>query len=376
MEHARLSPSSSSRWLSCTASVEIGERYQDTTNSAAEWGSNVHYMGEQLLLGQGISVGDTLTEKDRPPFAVDKEMLDCAEEYVDYVNAFITPNTDAIMIEERFDLSVIAPEQFGTSDATVLNGTHLHVFDLKTGRGIVYAENNTQLMMYAVGAVEELETYGETIETVTLHIVQTRVHHIDTWELSYEDLMKFKDYAHKQAKAILTGETTFNPNAKACQWCPHQVSCEALKAHVDETVSSGFDNIEDIEGQADIIDVKHIASILKNKELIIGFIKAVEERALEVMQSGTEIEGFKVVEAKTNRKWIDEAEVAKYLNRKIKPADLWVKKLIPMTKILKLRPKDKGLEAMLIKPEGKPTLAPLSDKRPPLSAVVDGFDEC
>ena len=373
MQHARLSPSSSSRWLSCTASVEASEKYENKSNSASVWGTNVHYLGEQLLIGKTIEVGQEHTEQG-VTFTVDKEMLECAEEYADYVKSFIDKNS-VVLVEEQFDLGFISKGQFGTSDATVLNDTHLHVMDLKTGHNIVNAENNTQLMLYALGAIHELEAIYD-IDKVTLHIVQTRANHIDTWETSYDKLMTFQTMAKVTAEAIIKGETTFNPSEKACKWCAHQTNCEALKAHVEETIKGAFDELEEIDGKADLIDVEHIKKILDNKDLIVSFIKAVEARSLELMQEGTEIEGYKLVESKTNRKWRDEAEVAKYLNGKIKVNELWVKKLIPMTKILKLRPKDKKLQEMLIKPEGKPVIAPLSDKREPITKVSDEFEEC
>lgn len=373
MKHARLSPSSSSRWLQCTASVEVSEQYENKGNSASVWGTNVHYLGEQLLKGEHIDVGQEHTEQG-VKFIVDEEMLECAEDYADYVNSFIDKDS-VVLIEEEYDLSFIAPNQFGTSDATVLNGTHLHVMDLKTGHGIVMAEQNTQLMLYALGALHELEDIYD-IETVTLHIVQTRAGHIDTWELEVKTLRLFEMIAKTQAEAIINGDVEFNPSEKACKWCQHSVNCKALKAHVEATVKGAFDNLEDIDGQADLIDVEHIKKILDNKDLILSFIKAVEARSLELMQEGTEIDGYKLVEAKTNRKWRDEAEVAKYLNRKVKADDLWVKKLIPMTKILKLRPDDKKLQEMLIKPEGKPVVAKLDDKRQPIGKVADEFEEC
>jgi len=373
MKHARLSPSSSSRWLSCTASVEASEQYENKGNAASIWGTNVHYLGERLLKDQSVEVGQEYTEQN-VTFTVDDEMLECAEEYADYVRSFIAKDS-VVLIEEQFDLGFISKGQFGTSDATVLNGTHLHIMDLKTGHNIVMAENNTQLMLYALGAIHELEDIYD-IDKVTLHIVQTRANHIDAWETSYNELMQFQDKVITISNQIINGKTTFNPSEKACKWCAHQVNCEALKAHVEDTVKGGFDNLEDVDGKADLIGVKHIKTILDNKDLIISFIKAVEARSLELMQEGTEIEGYKLVESKTNRKWRDETEVAKYLNRKIKADDLWVKKLIPMTKILKMRPDDKQLQEMLVKPEGKPVVAPLSDKRKPICKVADGFEEC
>lgn len=373
MKHAKLSPSSSSRWLSCTASVEASAKYENKGNAASDWGTNVHYLGEQLLLCNDITVGQEHIEQG-VTFVVDKEMLDCAEEYADYVFSFINKDS-VVLIEEQFDLGFISKGQFGTSDASVLNGAHLHIIDLKTGHGIVMAENNSQLMLYALGAIHELEDIYD-IETVTLHIMQSRAGHIDTWDITVKELQLFEEIAKIQAASIINGETEFNPSEKACKWCAHMVNCEALKNHIDDVVTGAFDNIEDIDGQADLIDVGHIKKILDNEELITSFIKAVKARSLELMQEGAEIDGYKLVEAKTNRKWADEEAVGKYLNRKIKADDLWVKKLIPMTKILKLRPTDKKLQEMLIKPEGKPVIAPISDKRAALTGVADSFEEC
>ena len=371
MEHAKLSPSSSSRWLSCTASVRESEQYTNSTNTAAEWGTCVHGIGELLLKGHaGDLLGDTVEG-----MKVDKEMLDCAEEYADYCRSLYNDKS-ILLIEERFDLSFIAPDTFGTGDFTCLSDGHLDIVDLKTGHNLVEAKSNTQMMLYALGAIDLLENeYFEDIETITLHIVQTRANHIDTYDVSYEQLMLFKKAAHQAATNIRENNVEFNPSAKACKWCPHQVNCEALKAHVDEVITGSFDNLEDIEGKADLIDTAHMKKILDNADLIEGFVKAVKQIALERLQEGVEIEGYKLVEGKTNRKWADEAEVAEYLNRKIKSEDLWVKKLIPMTKILKLRPKDKKLQDMLIKPDGKPTLVPSSDPRQSLTAVTDCFED-
>lgn len=369
MEHAKLSPSSSSRWLTCTASVELAETYENTTNDAASWGTTVHGLGELMLKELPIPEDGKVEG-----LLIDSEMVKCAEEYVDYCRALMTPES-VTLIEERFDLSFLAPDTFGTGDFTVLNDKHLHIVDLKTGHNIVEAENNTQLMLYALGAIHELEDIYD-IEQVTLHIVQTRAGHISTWDISVEDLTDFGIYAQRQATKIRSGDVEFVPTAKGCKWCPHQTNCEALKTHVDTVITGSFDNLDEIDGKADLIDVDHIKKILDNADLIEGFIKAVKAVALERMQEGVEIDGYKIVESKTNRKWKDEAEVEAYLRKKkVRVDDMYNKKLKAMTQILKLRPKDETLQSMLIKPEGKPVIAKEDDKRPPLTKVCDDFEE-
>jgi hypothetical protein len=333
-------------------------------------------MGEQLLKDRAIVVGYRLQETDDSEwFTVDKEMLEVAEEYADYVRGFIDKKS-VVLIEEKFDLSCISEGQFGTSDATVLNDNHLHVFDLKTGHNIVKAEENSQLMLYALGAVEELSDIYD-IDLITLHIVQTRAGHIDSWTLSMEYLREFKEFAKTQAKAIIEGKVTFNPNTKGCQLCPHKVDCKALKEHVEKVITGTFDDLDEIDGKANLIDNSHIKKILDNADLITNFIKAVQEEALIRMEEGQEIDGYKLVEAKTNRKWTNEEEVAAYLSNLDDGVDYYQEpKLLPMSKILKILAKDKGIEKLVYKPEGKPTIAPISDKRKQLSSVVDNFDEC
>lgn len=366
MQHAKLSPSSSSRWLTCTASVEVVQKYENTSNGAADWGTCVHEIGEYLLKDKEIP-------KQVNGFNVDEEMIDCALDYANYVRELITPKS-VVLIEERFDLSSISENQFGTGDATVLNDRHLHIVDLKTGHNLVNAKENTQLMLYAIGAIDELETIYE-IEKITLHIVQSRINHYDTWELSYDELMVFKRFAKEQANKIITGNTTFNPSEKACKWCPHQANCEALIAHVEETVKGAFDDIQDIEGKADIISNEHLKRVLDNKDLITSFIKAVEQVALERLQNGQEIDGYKLVESRTNRKWVDEEEVERYLKSRNDGIDYYqAPKLKAMGEILKTLKGDKEIEKYLIKPAGAPTVAPISDKREPLTKVCDEFD--
>lgn len=369
MTHAKLSPSSSARWTACTASVEASAGYENKSNSASSWGTACHALGESMLLNHDAPLIGAFSEG----VEIDAEMIKTAEEYADYCRALMT-KTSVVMIEERFDLSFIAPDTFGTGDFSVLNGTHLDIVDLKTGHGIVMAANNTQLMMYALGAIHELEDLYD-IETVTLHIMQSRAGHIDTWETTLFELRKFELFARERADMILSGNTEFNPGAKQCQWCAHQANCDALRSHVDNVVKGGFEDLDDLEGQADKVSTSHIKGILDNADLILGFVKAVQAVALERMEAGETIEGYKLVQSKTNRKWEDEAAVEAYLKKKrTKVDDMYAKKLKPMTQLLKLRKGDKVLESMLIKPEGKPTLAPNSDKREAISAVADGFD--
>ena len=375
MDHAKLSPSSSSRWLSCTKSIEMDALYENPSNTASEWGTNVHYIGELLLKGENISVGDTLKDggEYQKEFIVDDEMLDTALSYSNYVKGF-TNKDSKVLIEETFDLSFIAPDTFGTGDATVLDGTTLHIFDLKTGRNVVYAKDNSQLKIYALGALHLLDDY---VEEVILHIVQTRIGHIDTAEISVDELMEFQDFIISQATKIINGDTEYSPSEKACLWCNHKANCDELRRYTENIIKGDFDDITDIESKG--ITNLHIKQVLDNKNIILSFIKAVEEETERKLLAGETIQGYKVVESRTNRRWDSENEekIEKYLVRKLKKEGAYKYSLITPTQAMKKLDETgkKYVEKLIVKPKGKPTVVSENDKRKDICCVND-FDNC
>ena len=381
MEHAKLSPSSSGRWLQCTASVEACKPYPDTTNSASEWGTACHGLGELMLLDKpfpktGEIFNDVTDEGEiRSSTEVDVEMINTAMQYVEYCRD-LTGKDAVKMVETRFDLSFIAPETFGTGDYSVLNDEHLDIVDLKTGHGIVWAEENTQLMLYALGAIHELEDLYD-IKTVTLHIMQSRANHIDTWSTTVQDLLAFERFAKEQASIILYGkDVTYEPSDSACKWCDHKVDCVALRTHIDDVMTGEFDDLTDIDGKADDIPQDHIKAILDNKDLITSFIKAVESRALEMAEAGEHISGYKMVRGRRNMAWTDVEKAEVYLLRKLKQEGTYKKTIITPTQAVKALGKDnKFIQKLMARPEGAITLAPLSDKREEVKAVTEGFEE-
>jgi len=351
--------------------VNACENYPNTTNSAAEYGTAAHALAEMFFNG-------TATPEQRlgsviEGVQVDQEMVDGVNDYIDYAQSFMGKYS-VVIVEEKYDLGFISKGMFGTSDLTVITDDVLHIIDLKFGMGIVDAKDNYQLKLYALGAIEDLGTIYD-FDKVVLHIAQPRAKHFDQWETSVSELYMWSTFVSSQAALTEQKDAPFNPSAKACQWCQHQANCETLKNHVNDIVTGSFDDLSELEGKADIIDNTHIKNILDNAELITGFVKAVQTVALERLKEGDTIPGYKLVESKTNRRWRDEAEVEAYLKKKrVKQDDMYVKKLIPMTQILKMRKGDKKLEEMLIKPTGQPQLAPDSDKRPVFMDVTDEFE--
>jgi len=206
--HAVLSPSGSNRWLECPASIkEVEPPY--TTNVYAEVGTVTHSVGE-LALKYGKTVGQLFSG-----------LLYTAEQYVNYVREYETSTSESLY-EARVE---IFKGCYGTCDALVYDQGHLHVIDLKSGKTQVKAEGNTQLMLYALGA---MKLFPKTKE-VTLHICQPRAKD-KMVDVTVKELKTFKKVAKKAGKKALDfTNNEVNPSSSRCWYCPSKDSCEAYQ---------------------------------------------------------------------------------------------------------------------------------------------------
>lgn len=375
-QHARLSASGSATWLNCPGSVKAQEAIEKGGSSFyADEGTLAHELADMCLKNRVDAseyLGKTIScERGREILSCmpDKEMVRFVQEYLDYVLSFEDKRT-LLFTEERVDFSNIVPEGFGTMDAAVLNydtGT-CHIFDLKYGQGVkVYAENNTQAQMYALGLFNELECL-DVIKSFNIHIVQPRMYHFESWEIDINDLIKFGEYAKERAELALSENPERIAGDKQCRWCAAKSNCPALLKFTEETIMCEFENLDAVY-ESELTD-KDIKLILDNKKLIEDFLKAVEDKVYNRLIEGGKLEGYKLVEGRSTRKWIDEAE--NHLIDKLGD-DAFEKKLIGITKAGKLMDK-KDIDDLTFKPEGKPTLAKESDKRKAIANIKDQFE--
>ena len=369
--HAKLSASGSSRWLNCTGSVKAEQSFKDSSSPAAEYGTCAHELAD-IVLSTGKDIDSFLgqTLNDAPSVKVDQEMIDNVQGYVNYVQSFGGEQ----FYEVRLDYSHLVPNGFGTSDAVVIVDNVIHVIDLKMGKGVVVdAENNTQGMLYALGAVEEYG-YLYDFDKVVIHIYQPRVSNFSTWELSILDLTLFGEYVTKQAIEALSDDAPRTPGDKQCQWCKAKATCPALLKHAEKTISADFDNLDDLP-DVDSLTPDKLSVILSNKKLIESWLKAVEEHISHTLLDGEEFPGFKLVAGRSLRRWANEDEAQEQLITLL-DEQAFEKKLLTVAKAEKAlgAKRKKEIENLIIKPEGKPTLAPESDKRPSINNCSDDFD--
>ena len=373
-KHAKLSASGSNKWINCPGSIEAESKIVKKQSVYAEEGTLAHELADICLkkrVDASTFIGETIScESDGKALStvVDKEMAKFVQEYLDYVLSFETKNSQ-LYTEDKVDFSNIAPDGFGTVDSAILDYDTgvCHIFDLKYGQGVeVSAIENTQGQLYALGFYNELKCL-DVIKSFVIHIVQPRKWNFSKWEISLDDLVYFGEFAKKKAQEALTPGAKRVPGHKQCEFCAAKASCSALDKFTQEIICSDFDNLD--KADSETVSDERVKLILDNKKLIESFLSAVETRALERLLTGGTVLGYKLVEGRSNRKWIDEAETK--LIEKLGD-EAFEKSLIGITAAEKKLNK-KEVSDLTYKPQGKLTLAPESDKRPSVTSVVDDF---
>lgn len=383
--HAKLSSSASKRWLGCPGSVKLSEHYPNGSSIYADEGTIAHGMAEGM-----ISKDDKLVQKyeveaakfygEHPELnGTFLEMKMILQPYVDYVfeeyAAQVHEDGAAqLMTEERVDLTEYIPGGFGTSDVVILRQGRLHIIDLKYGKGVsVSAEDNPQLKLYALGTLARFDMLYD-IEDVVMTIYQPRLDNVSTDTIKAKDLYAWGEEVIKPGAQLALSEDAPVHAGDWCQFCPARYDCRERARDAME--------LQKYLGQM-VLSPEEIAEILGKIDRLTKFAEDIKDSALTKALDGEEIPGWKVVEGRSIRKYVGSEEeiVRQCEGAGYDQALLYERKLLTITNMEKLMGKKQFAEvlgAYVEKPEGKPTLAPESDKRPAItnnSAAEDFADE-
>lgn len=388
--HAKLSASGSKRWLSCSASVQAESGLKDSSSIYADEGTAAHSLAERCLtynkpavffLGESITGGSNV-------FTVDEDMASAVQVYVDYCNNL--PATIRLL-EKRVNFNRWVPDGFGTSDFIAIEKDIknkrqvIHVVDLKYGKGVmVDALNNSQAMLYGLGVIQTLGfIYGfDQNDLVNCTIVQPRLDHISEFSITVGDLLRWADKVVVPAVADALGDSpTYTPGDEQCRWCKAKPTCKALADENLKTVFQDFGIIptEDLKEthEKTELTLEEVGVILKKLQMMYDWGKSVEAYAFDQINHGEHIPGYKLVQGKKgNRKWIsDDATQSELIDLGLEKDEILVSKIKTppvIEKLLKAMKIDSSwIKKLWDQPEGKPTIAPESDKRKSIKTAVN-----
>lgn len=406
--HARLSPSGADRWMTCTASVEAEQGYEEKRSEFADEGTIAHALGETVL-ARVLLHFDTRTAHDyigtevEAPTArgtvkgiVTQEMADYVQMYVDHIVTDLVDEDkhqsgeQCVSIEERVYYDEYVKDGSGTADFLTIYKEDeqrvLHLVDLKYGKGVkVDAYQNRQGLLYALGAYQTYDwLHGfKDDDLVRIEIHQPRIGDGEPslFETTIRELLEFADEAKKAAQQIELGQVDYKPTEKGCQFCKHKFDCTARAEDLINVIGLEFEDYGvdgDLKG-IDQMNDQQISSILLRMKEIKAFLNNIEEHAMSKALAGESIPSMKLVEGRSLRKWKDENAAAEALEELIGVEKTYVEKLITPSQAEKILGKTKSeIKDLIVKPQGKPSLVHEDDKRPafdPSASDADGFDD-
>lgn len=371
-QHAILSASSSHRWLHCPPSARLQLQYPDTTSEAAEEGTAAHALAEHKLRRM------LKLRSSKPVSQYDSDDMDLhTDGYVAFVNEAIE-NAKAhcsdtiVMIEQRLDFSEYVPDGFGIGDCVIVADDNLHIIDLKYGQGVlVEAENNSQMMLYALGALRLFDSLYD-IKTVSMTIYQPRRDNVSTWTISVDELMDWAENTLRPlAKQAFAGEGEFSCG-EWCRFCAARTTCRARAMEQMKIAKKDF-------ALPPTLSDDEISTLLPGLDDLITWASDLKEYALKSALAGKKWQGYKLVAGRSVRHFTDEDAVAEAA-RKAGYTDIYKTSLIGVTEMEKLMGRKNFAEILgqlVDKPHGKPTLVPDSDKRPEirLSTATEDFSD-
>jgi hypothetical protein len=371
--HADLGASSASRWMQCPGSIRLSADIPNPSSSFAEEGTAAHALAELAL-----------SKKQDPDMwlGMSLEGVEVTEDMVEHVRTYVEAcravekTATKVWIEHRFNLGSLNPPapMFGTGDFVAYRKKDqlVEVIDLKYGSGVVVeVVGNKQLRYYALGAVLSPELKGLPIKKVRMTVVQPRAAHPDgvvrSETITLEELLDFTEDLMAAARATLVEDATLKVGDH-CRFCRAMAVCPAQKEHAEEVAATEFSVIPAervVLPAPESLTLEQLTDLTGKFPIVEAWMKAVRGHMQGMLERGQEVPGFKLVQKRALRKWLDEEDAAQELQaRMLGEDDIYVKELKSPAQIEKLLGKKNFPSHLVIAKSSGVTMVPEHDPRP------------
>ena len=378
-KHALLSASGAHRWLLCTPSAQLEQKFPASTSAYAEEGTVAHALAElttRYFLGEldEVAYENQIKSEFEPNSYYNAEMRECAVAYAKFVTGRLaeakkTCPDAMIILETRLDFSKYVPGGFGTGDCIIVADDVLTVIDFKYGKGVaVDSEGNPQMMLYALGALELFDALYDIAE-IRMVILQPRIQNLSECTLPLSELLHWAETELKPKAALAAkGDGDFCAG-EHCRFCKVKATCRKQAEYNLQLAKYDFampDKLTDTE----------IEAILETADQLVAWASDIKEYALQQSLQGKTWKNWKLVEGRARRAYCSETAAAEAVQAAgFDPYEHKVLGITAMTRMLGKKKFEELLGDLLVKPQGKPTLVPLSDKRPVWNTAQVDFKE-
>ena len=367
--HAVLSASSSYRWLACPPSALECARLPDVQSDFAKQGTEAHALCEYKVKK---ALGEKGTDPTKSLTTFDEEMAECTDAYAQFVLESLAAAKTVcpdplVLVEQRLDFSRWVPEGFGTGDCLIVADDTLTVIDYKHGLGVlVDAEKNPQMMCYALGALDLFDGIYD-IRQVSMTIFQPRRENVSTCTLTKEELLQWAETVLKPAAELAAQGKGEYKAGDHCRFCKIRATCRKRAEYNLELAKYDF-------AMPSTLEDREVEAVLAKADELVSWVGDLKDYALQQALAGKKWPGWKLVEGRSNRRYVsDEAVAAKVEEAGYSPYEKKLMGITALTKLLGKRRFDELLTDLIEKPQGKPVLVPETDKRPALHTAAEDF---
>jgi hypothetical protein len=316
--HSLNSPSSFSRRIGCPGSANMERDLPNESSPYAAEGTAAHTLGEMCLLKNKDAEhfkGEIITNDDGTEFEVTHDMIDAVQQYLDYCRPLMGDH----LVEYKFDLPFLGPDEKGTSDFTAACNGILHVVDYKHGKGVpVDVIGNIQGLCYGLGAAKYFEK--EDWHTLRITIAQPRTYHDDGpiryWDVPRNELVDYMvDFAY-HAKA------TENPDAPLnvgdwCRFCKAKPFCPAQQLFAEDAMGMDFSEPTSKPVPVEFLSDEQLADLVLNKiKIIEQWCASIKDYAQTRAEARKPLPGTKLVTTREVRMWKNKDQAEKALKGK------------------------------------------------------------
>lgn len=393
-KHAFFGGSSAHIWSNCTGSVFLLQEIPEIpAGPDAERGTEVHSICENLLKSflhykQTGELQDVTAQ-----YSNDEEGLELAKGYVEAVwekVLFKTITGKGFGLEEKFIIDEHL-KMWGFADFWCVyiddRGKRAGcIVDYKNGYVRVEADKNVQLAFYALGLLLLVRELGKDLDYVRAVIYQPNDGSEEAYRehtFSIKQLETFHKKFLKAAHSILIKNKATFKTGKWCTFCKAKAVCKKYQENLGAKSSLALINDDNFKLPVlKTVSDKVLVNILTHRKEIEKLLKAAHEYALSRHTSGNPIEGIKIVEGRSQRKWLDDhnkivTDIEETVGKN--KINLWnepkIKSLTSLEKELKKVVGKETTEGLLTRLTTRtaPTLyiVPESDPRPAIKSVLD-----
>ena len=354
MKHLPIGGSTAPRTINCPSWLERSKKFpKPPGNIYADTGKLIHDALEQAISND--KTFDDMLGK------LKYNDITLAREHRDMFDSCLAQAQDVM---DQYDVNQywteafveIEPDKIGGSiDLMCLSSDRqtLVIADFKTGMHAVAVQDNLSLQFYALAATLDPQTAEDLLQVKNIAFVIIQPQVCNTPMIWEQPISVLDDFETKLDWALA------NPEHAAigdhCKYCPAAPACPEKKAQGLSALLLEPDTADEV---SEALDLAHSLDT---------WIKDVMRQGYELADRGASIPGYKLVEKRPTRKWVDEQAVEDVVRaNRLGVTKFFTHKLVSPTQVAKLKlpaSKQALFDELTVKRSSGTTLVGEADKR-------------